>query len=179
MDDAPGARSAVVSGALAVAALATALLEQAVELEDLFRGEHATALRIAASLTIGEYLLPPLLARWKQQAQALACQQQARAFGRQAGFLASGQQAPVQLHTIDAVAHRDFQLAIGGQLQRGMVWRHMGVVQHPGVVQRPAQRHRPGVHVQRAPHTAVAVQQFDQRNALFGGRGEVQPKPSR
>ena len=43
----------------------TALLEQASELEDLFSGEHAAPLRIAASLTIGEYLLPTLLAQWK------------------------------------------------------------------------------------------------------------------
>ena len=45
--------------------VAMALLEQAVDLEALFNAEHAAPLRVAASLTIGEYLLPELLARWK------------------------------------------------------------------------------------------------------------------
>ena len=45
---------------------ALALLDQAVELETLFNAEHAAPLRLAASLTIGEYLLPALLAQWKQ-----------------------------------------------------------------------------------------------------------------
>jgi len=45
--------------------LAASLLDQAAELEHLFSGEHAAPLRLAASLTIGEYLLPDLLARWK------------------------------------------------------------------------------------------------------------------
>ncbi|MCY7305959.1 MAG: LysR family transcriptional regulator, partial [Rhodoferax sp.] len=44
---------------------AIALLEQAVDLEALFGAEHAAPLRVAASLTIGEYLLPELLAAWK------------------------------------------------------------------------------------------------------------------
>jgi len=44
---------------------AIALLEQAVDLEALFGAEHAAPLRVAASLTIGEYLLPDLLAAWK------------------------------------------------------------------------------------------------------------------
>lgn len=65
--DRVGRRLVLNENGRALLPVATALLEQAVELEDLFRGEHATALRIAASLTIGEYLLPPLLARWKQQ----------------------------------------------------------------------------------------------------------------
>ena len=46
--------------------VAMALLDQAVELETLFDAEHAAPLRLAASLTIGEYLLPALLAQWKQ-----------------------------------------------------------------------------------------------------------------
>ena len=46
--------------------VAAALLDQAAELEALFGAEHAAPLRLAASLTIGEYLLPELLARWKQ-----------------------------------------------------------------------------------------------------------------
>ena len=44
---------------------AAALLDRAAEVDDLFSGEHDARLRIAASLTIGEYLLPELLARWK------------------------------------------------------------------------------------------------------------------
>lgn len=44
---------------------AIALLDQAFELETLFNAEHAAPLRLAASLTIGEYVLPALLAQWK------------------------------------------------------------------------------------------------------------------
>ena len=46
--------------------VAITLLDQALELETLFDAEHAAPLRLAASLTIGEYLLPKLLADWKQ-----------------------------------------------------------------------------------------------------------------
>jgi DNA-binding transcriptional LysR family regulator len=45
---------------------AASLLDQAAETEHLFTGAHAAPLRVAASLTIGEVLLPPLLALWKQ-----------------------------------------------------------------------------------------------------------------
>lgn len=41
------------------------LLDHATELEHLFTGAHAAPLRVAASLTIGEVLLPELVARWK------------------------------------------------------------------------------------------------------------------
>jgi DNA-binding transcriptional LysR family regulator len=44
---------------------ALALLDQASELQALFTGEHAAPLRVAASLTIGEYLLPDLVAQWR------------------------------------------------------------------------------------------------------------------
>ena len=44
---------------------AVALLGRATELQALFTGEHAAPLRVAASLTIGEYLLPSLMAQWK------------------------------------------------------------------------------------------------------------------
>lgn len=44
---------------------AASLLEQAAELQALFDTEHAAPLRVAASFTIGEYLLPPLIAQWK------------------------------------------------------------------------------------------------------------------
>ena len=65
--DRVGRRLVLNENGRALLPVATALLEQAAELEDLFNGEHAASLRIAASLTIGEYLLPPLLARWKLQ----------------------------------------------------------------------------------------------------------------
>lgn len=46
-------------------AKATALLDKAAEAQQVFRGAHAAPLRIAASLTIGEVLLPEIVARWK------------------------------------------------------------------------------------------------------------------
>jgi DNA-binding transcriptional LysR family regulator len=45
---------------------AAALLDHAAELEHLFDGAHAAPLRVAASMTIGEVLLPDLVTRWKQ-----------------------------------------------------------------------------------------------------------------
>ncbi|MBX3601631.1 MAG: LysR family transcriptional regulator [Rubrivivax sp.] len=45
---------------------AASLLDQAAELEHLFTGAHAAPLRVAASLTIGEVLLPDIVARWKR-----------------------------------------------------------------------------------------------------------------
>lgn len=44
---------------------AVALLDQAAELQALFTRPDAVPLKLAASLTAGEYLLPPLIARWK------------------------------------------------------------------------------------------------------------------
>lgn len=43
---------------------ANALLDRAGELQALFTGDHAAPLRVAASFTIGEYLLPVLVAQW-------------------------------------------------------------------------------------------------------------------
>ena len=43
---------------------AQALLDQAAELQGLFSDAHRAPLRIAASFTIGEYLMPALIARW-------------------------------------------------------------------------------------------------------------------
>ena len=43
------------------------LLEQAGEIRRMFLDYDAGTLRVAASFTVGEYLLPPLIARWKQQ----------------------------------------------------------------------------------------------------------------
>jgi DNA-binding transcriptional LysR family regulator len=44
---------------------AAALLNQACEVQHLFSHEHATPLKVAASLTIGEHLLPELVGQWK------------------------------------------------------------------------------------------------------------------
>ena len=118
------------------------------------------------------------------QPQALPADGQHRAGGRQRHLLTGTQAAPADLQAVAAVAHLHLRQAVGPQGQRGVVGRHMRVVQHPGVVQRAAQRHRPGVHVQRAARPAVAVEQLDQREAGFGALGGdaggvVQPKPSR
>ncbi len=64
--DRVGRRLALNENGRALLPVANALLKQATELQELFSGEHAAPLRVAASLTVGEYLLPPLLARWKQ-----------------------------------------------------------------------------------------------------------------
>lgn len=53
---------------------ASALIDQAAELEHLFSGDHAAPLRVAASLTVGEVLLPPIVARWKTLHPASAVQ---------------------------------------------------------------------------------------------------------
>ena len=45
---------------------ATSLLDDAAEMQALFNAEHAATLRVAASLTIGEYLLPEIVAKWRQ-----------------------------------------------------------------------------------------------------------------
>lgn len=45
---------------------AVALIEQAVELEHMFQAGYTSPLAIAASLTIGEFVLPDIIARWKQ-----------------------------------------------------------------------------------------------------------------
>jgi DNA-binding transcriptional LysR family regulator len=44
---------------------AIALLDHAGEVQGLFEAEHRTPLRMAASMTIGEYLLPDRVATWK------------------------------------------------------------------------------------------------------------------
>lgn len=46
---------------------AQALVEEAAEVQALFTDEHAAPLLVAASFTIGEYLLPSLVAQWTQQ----------------------------------------------------------------------------------------------------------------
>ncbi len=44
---------------------AASMLDQALGVQHLFSGEHAVTLRVAASFTIGEYLLPQRVAQWK------------------------------------------------------------------------------------------------------------------
>ena len=44
---------------------AVSVLEEAAQTEALFRAPHATPLRLASSYTVGEYLLPQLIAQWK------------------------------------------------------------------------------------------------------------------
>ena len=44
---------------------AAAMIDDATDLQHLFSGEHAVPLRVAASFTIGEYLLPERVAEWK------------------------------------------------------------------------------------------------------------------
>lgn len=46
---------------------AAALLDQAVETETLFTAAHAAPLGLASSYTIGEYMLPELIAAWKAE----------------------------------------------------------------------------------------------------------------
>jgi DNA-binding transcriptional LysR family regulator len=60
-----GRRLALNENGRALLPGATALLEQAAELQGLFTAEHRAPLRMAASLTIGEYLLPQLIADWR------------------------------------------------------------------------------------------------------------------
>lgn len=43
---------------------AQSLLDQSLEMQALFTGEHAAPLRVAASFTIGEYLLPQRISQW-------------------------------------------------------------------------------------------------------------------
>ena len=64
--DRVGRRLAVNENGRALLPLTLSLLEQAGELQTLFTREPPAPLRMAASFTIGEYLLPALIARWKQ-----------------------------------------------------------------------------------------------------------------
>jgi DNA-binding transcriptional LysR family regulator len=64
--DRVGRRLVVNENGRALLPLTISLLDQAGELQSLFSREPATPLRIAASFTIGEYLLPALIARWKK-----------------------------------------------------------------------------------------------------------------
>jgi DNA-binding transcriptional LysR family regulator len=63
--DRVGRRLLLNENGLVLLPAAAALLDRAAELQILFSHEHEAPLRVAASLTIGEYLLPELLGRWK------------------------------------------------------------------------------------------------------------------
>lgn len=63
--DRVGRRLALNDNGRALLPAATALLDQAGELQGLFDAGHPAPLRVAASLTIGEYLLPERIAQWK------------------------------------------------------------------------------------------------------------------
>lgn len=62
-----GRRLALNENGRALLPRAAALLEQATELQALFQEAHAAPLRLAASYTLGEYVLPPLIASWMVQ----------------------------------------------------------------------------------------------------------------
>ena len=47
--------------------LSLSMLDQAGDMQAWFSSEHRVPLRIAASFTVGEYLLPDIIARWKQR----------------------------------------------------------------------------------------------------------------
>jgi DNA-binding transcriptional LysR family regulator len=64
--DRVGRRLALNEQGRALLPRAVNLLEQAGEIRGMFATSDAGTLRVAASFTVGEYLLPPLIARWKQ-----------------------------------------------------------------------------------------------------------------
>lgn len=63
--DRVGRRLAINENGRALLPHAAGILEQATETEALFTEAHAAPLRLASSYTIGEYLLPELIASWK------------------------------------------------------------------------------------------------------------------
>ncbi|MBL8324649.1 MAG: LysR family transcriptional regulator [Rubrivivax sp.] len=63
--DRVGRRLLLNENGLALLPEAAALLDRTAGLQQLFSHEHDAPLRVAASLTVGEYLLPELLGRWK------------------------------------------------------------------------------------------------------------------
>ncbi len=65
--DRMGKRLVINENGRALLPRAAALLEQAGETQSLFTRDHAAPLRLASSFTIGEYLLPALIASWKAQ----------------------------------------------------------------------------------------------------------------
>lgn len=65
--DRVGKRLVINENGRALLPRAAALLEQAGETQSLFTRMHAAPLRLVSSFTIGEYLLPALIASWKAQ----------------------------------------------------------------------------------------------------------------
>lgn len=63
--DRVGRKLVINENGRALLPLAAGLLENASELQSFFSQPHAAALRLASSYTIGEYILPGLIARWK------------------------------------------------------------------------------------------------------------------
>ncbi|MBH1964250.1 MAG: LysR family transcriptional regulator [Comamonadaceae bacterium] len=64
--DRVGRRLALNSNGRALLAPAQAMLEQASDMQSLFQTERGAHIRVAASFTIGEYLLPDRIAAWVQ-----------------------------------------------------------------------------------------------------------------
>jgi DNA-binding transcriptional LysR family regulator len=64
--DRVGRRLSLNENGRALLPRAAAVLQQAAEIEALFGSAHAAALRLAASFTIGEYLLPDVVSAWKR-----------------------------------------------------------------------------------------------------------------
>ncbi|MEO6408207.1 MAG: LysR family transcriptional regulator, partial [Burkholderiaceae bacterium] len=64
--DRVGRRLVLNENGTALLPKATLLLAHAAELQQLFTGSHRVPLRVAASLTIGEFVLPGMVARWKE-----------------------------------------------------------------------------------------------------------------
>lgn len=63
--DRVGKRLVINENGRALLPRAASILEHAAETQSLFTTAHASPLRLASSYTIGEYLLPELIARWK------------------------------------------------------------------------------------------------------------------
>lgn len=63
--DRVGRRLVINENGRALLPRAASMLDQAAEVQHLFSGEHLTPLQVAASLTIGECILPGLVGEWK------------------------------------------------------------------------------------------------------------------
>lgn len=63
--DRVGKRLVINENGRALLPRAVTVLEQAADTEMLFAAAHAAPLRLASSFTVGEYLLPALIAQWK------------------------------------------------------------------------------------------------------------------
>ncbi len=65
--DRVGRRMVINENGLSLLPRAMSVLDQLGEMQQLFSQDRAVPLRVAASLTIGEYLLPGLVAQWNQR----------------------------------------------------------------------------------------------------------------